>query len=162
MASMGKHRQRPLIDRVLSIVFGFFAFTSLAMDWLTALNVDLSKSSYPLAKPVYDYALMADPLLITNPPALQIMCGISAFIFGPFTVWLARALWVGDLRVRIPAIIYASAIIYSMPVYFYIEYMSETPPTNAGVFWGATLPYLIFPMILLWRMWTGEEWKAAD
>ena len=150
------------VDRFLSVVFGFFAFTSLAMDWLTALNVNLATSSYPLAKPVYDYAQLADPLLIVNPPALQIMCGISAFVFGPFTVWLSWALWTGYRAIRIPAIIYASAIVYSMPVYFYIEFMSATPPTNQPVFWGATLPYLIFPLYLLWRLCTAPEWQQAE
>ena len=146
------------IDRMLAVVFGVFAFTSLSMDWLTALNVNLKTSAYPLAKPIYDYALMADPLLIVNPPALQVMCGISAFIYGPFTIWLAWALWTGHRRIRIPAIIYASTIIYSMGVYFYIEFMGETPPTHLPIFLGATLPYLLFPMLLLWRMWSGGYW----
>ena len=151
-------RERRL-DMVLAVIFGFFAFTSLTMDILTGLNVNLLETWYPLAKPVYDYAVLADPLLIVNPPALQVMCGISAFIFGPFTLWLVRALWVGDRRIRIPAIVYASAITYSMPVYFFIEFMSATPPTHLPIFFGATLPYLIFPVVLLWHMWVSPFWR---
>jgi hypothetical protein len=151
-------RERKL-DFALAIIFSFFAFTSLAMDSLTGLNINLLATSYPFAKPIYDYAMLADPLLVVNPPALQVMCGISAFIFGPFTLWLVRALWVGDRRIRIPAIVYASAITYSMPVYFFIEFMSDTPPTHLPIFFGATLPYLLFPMVLLRHMWVSPFWN---
>ena len=151
-------RERKL-DFALAIIFSFFAFTSLAMDSLTGLNINLLSTSYPFAKPIYDYAMLADPLLIVNPPALQVMCGISAFIFGPFTLWLVRALWVGDRRIRIPAIVYASAITYSMPVYFFIEFMSDTPPTHLPIFFGATLPYLLFPIVLLRHMWVCPFWN---
>jgi len=149
------------LDRILAFVFAFFAFTSLTMDSLTGLNINLLTTAYPFAKPIYFYAELADPLLLVNPPALQIMCGISAFVFGPFTIWLVRALWIGDRRIRIPAIIYASAITYSMPVYFFIEFMSATPPANLPIFFAATLPYMVFPIILLWHMWVDPFWSQS-
>ena len=131
------------------------------MDSLTGLDVNLKESAYPFARPVYEYALIADPLLIINPPALQAMCFISAFIFGPFTLLLVWALKTGARWIRVPALIYGSALTYSMPVYYFMEFMSETPPPNLVVFLGATLPYLVAPILLVWHMWRSPFWSGA-
>ena len=93
-----------------------------------------------------------DPLVVANPLFLQVMSGISAFVFGPLYFWLARGLWRRDPKVRAPALFWVVAMIYSMIVHVAVELWGELPPPNLMVFVGVYAPYVVVPLLVAWRV----------
>lgn len=55
-----------------------------------------------------------DPLLLHPPIGLEIQTFISAFVFGPFYLLLVYAFSTGRDWIRMPAILYVSAMTYGM------------------------------------------------
>lgn len=153
--------QRPL-DLGLAVVFSVFAVTSLVFDMMTALDIPLQGSTNPLAQATLSYATTVDPLLLQNPLFLRLMCVVSAFVMGPFYLVLVYALVKSRPWIRLPSIVYASAILYSMVIYLGVELLGDTPPLNLPAFLGATLPYVIAPLVLLVRMWPERPFDAPN
>jgi hypothetical protein len=140
-------------DYFLIICFSCFAGTSFFTSSLLALNVPLTpESKFFLVGALYWYGTNIDPAVIENPPYLQIQSFIDAFIFGPFYLLLIYALIKGKNWIRLPAIIYVSAITYSMILYLWIEIMGNNPPNNNVAFLAINLPYLFIPLALGYRM----------
>src|SRR5262245_23048518 len=109
----------PLRDRPADLAFAaFFAFatwSSWFSDIVPALGMTIAENSPSrLGRLTYFYAKDADPLLIASPFYLRISCFISAFVFGSFYPVLVYALVTGKDWIRMPAIIYASAMTYGM------------------------------------------------
>jgi hypothetical protein len=144
-------RQRKL-DQVL--IFGFltFAFTCFAFDRLAATHADLEQVDGFFARYLVVYGRTVDPLVLANPLWLRIMSGISAFAMGPFYFVMVRAFVKGDERIRIPALIYVCAILYSMVVHFGVEFFGDLPPLNLPVFLATYAPYVVVPLLLAFRM----------
>ncbi len=143
---------RPLIDAFLVATMIAFATTSLLFDRAAAMDLVAADSVDPFGRLLWQFGTAYDPLVALNPLFLRVMSGISAFVFGPFYVWAALALWRGDPRLRTPAILYAAAMLYSMALHFAVELMGDLPPTNVAVFVLVYTPYCALPIALLTRV----------
>lgn len=143
--------RRP-VDLVLVCTFTAFALTSFCVDSLAALDLLRADSPIHLARLVYDYAQRFDPLVGENPLFLRVMSGLSAFVFGPFYVVLIQALIRGRDWIRIPALLYGAAMSYSMIVHVLVELLGPMPPPNLAVFFSMYAPYIIAPLVLMFRM----------
>jgi hypothetical protein len=141
-----------VLDAFLVATLCAFAATSLLCDRTAALDIIGPDSADPFARAVYWYGVRYDPLVVANPLFLQVMSGISAFVFGPFYLWLARALWRRDARARLPALLWVVAMLYSMVVHVAVEIWGELPPPNVAVFVAVYTPYLVVPLLVAWRM----------
>jgi hypothetical protein len=140
-------------DWAFVAVFAFFTWSSFFADTVNALDVRIAADSpNPLARAAWWYASDTDPLLIENPLSLRIQTAISAFVFGPFYVVLIYAFVRGRDWIRLPALLYVSAMTYGMVVFLSTEYFSATPPTNQPKFLAFNVPYLVVPLLLGWRM----------
>jgi hypothetical protein len=128
-----------------------FAATSLLFDRAAALDLVGPQSRDPFGRALHWYGVRYDPLVAANPLFLRIMSGISAFVFGPFYLWAARALWRADDRLRVASLIYASAMLYSMTVHVLAEAWFEVPPPSPVVLALVYLPYVVLPIALVWR-----------
>lgn len=148
------------IDAFFVVTFASFALTSFLFDRTAALDIIGPDSADPFARAIYWYGVRYDPLVLENPLFLQVMSGISAFVFGPFYLWLVRGFVRRDERIRIPAIVYAWMMLYSMVVHLAVELWGELPPPNIPVFVGVYAIYVIAPVLLLWRM-RGQRVFAA-
>ncbi|MBV6622509.1 MAG: DUF2781 domain-containing protein [Rivularia sp. (in: Bacteria)] len=145
--------EKRFFDYLLIICFSFFACTSFFTSSFIALNLPLTPESKNfLIRGLYWYGQNIDPALIKNPLSLQIQSFIDVFIFGPFYLLLVYAFIKGKNWIRVPAIIYVSAITYSMILYLGIEFMGDYPPNNYLVFLAINLPYLLIPLALGYRM----------
>jgi len=146
-------RQRRL-DLVLVAIFGCFALTSFLFDF--AAGLDAGPDTL-LGKGVHTYAQLADPLVGQNPLWLRVASFISGAVFGPFYIVLVYGL-IHDRRwIRVPSLIYIGAILYSMVLYYSVELAGPLPPTNYAIFFGSTLPYVLAPLLLAWRLWRSRE-----
>jgi hypothetical protein len=137
-------RDRPR-DRWLVLGFLVFAATSFMVDRLAALDVDFCGEQRMDGQHL-------DPLFLANPQWLRVMSGISAWVFGPMYLLMAWAFVRGVEAIRLPAIAWAVAILYSMVVHLWMEFFGELPPPNAPLLLAIYLPYVALPCAVLWRL----------
>lgn len=153
-------RERPG-DWLFVLAFGFFAFSSFFSDSLVARGIRLAPDSPSFwARANYWYAAGTDPLLLSPPISLEIQTFVSAFVFGPFYLVLVYAFAAGKDWVRIPAVIYVSAMVYGMILFLGTEFLGALPPTNLPKFFGFNLPYLVIPLLLGYRMRRRHPFSA--
>lgn len=146
-------RQRPF-DLFLVLWFCAFSISSFAFEPYIVFRVDLAAASDPIGRTWHWYATSFDPVFLDPPLWLRIMCGIDWIVFGAcypvFIYAFARCReWV-----RIPALLYGSAIVYSTIVYFGWEFLDAANREQADL-WGVfavNIPYTIVPLLLLWRV----------
>lgn len=140
-------------DWLLIVSFSFFVCSSFFVSSFNALNIPLTPESKNfLVQAIYFYGSTIDPLYIINPIFCQIQNFIDTFIFGPFYLLLIYTLVTGKNWIRVPAIIYASVIAYSLILYFGVELFGDYPPINYSKFFAMNLPYLLVPLLLGYRM----------
>jgi len=146
------HRRQ--LDAFLVFWFCVFAFTSLVYEQFIVFGVDLAATSDPIGRTWYWYARSFDPVFLDTPLWLRIMCTIDAFVFGPCYLVFIYAFAKARNWVRIPALCYGAAIIYSTVVYFAWEFLdpgNRAQADLAAVF-VVNIPYTIVPLILIWRV----------
>jgi hypothetical protein len=149
---MPLHR-RPF-DAFLVFWFCLFAISSLIYEQFIVFGVDLAATTDVFGRSWYWYARSFDPIFLDTPLWLRIMCGIDAYVFGPFYLVLIYALTRGRNWIRIPALLYGAAIVYSTAVYFGFEFLDESNRARANL-WAVFLvniPYTLVPLLLMWRM----------
>lgn len=140
-------------DVLFVLAFAFFAFSSFLSDSLVARGIALAPDSPSFwARANYWYADGTDPLLLHAPVSLHVQTFISAFVFGPFYLVLVYAFVRGRDWIRMPAIVYLSAMLYGMVVFLGTEFLGDLPPTNVAKFCAFNFPYWIVPLLLGYRM----------
>jgi len=140
-------------DWLFVIAFSFFAFSSAFSDAVVARGVPLAPDSPSFwARANWWYASGTDPVLLQAPIGLKVQVAISAFVFGPFYLLLVYAFVAGRDWIRMPAIVYVSAMTYGMVLLFGAEFLGDLPPTNVPKFLAFNLPYLVVPLLLGYRM----------
>lgn len=147
-------RNRSVLDRVLIVAFCVFSFTSMVFEQWIVFGVDLTTATDPFSRLWRWYAESFDPMMLKAPLSMRIMFGIDAWVFGPFYVVLAYAFIRRRNWIRIPAILFSSAMIYSVVVYYLMEALSEhAADTDLPMVMLISGPYTIVPFLLLYRMW---------
>ena len=82
------------------------------------------------------------------------MFGIDAFVFGTFYLVLVYAFVRQRNWIRLPALLFASAMFYSVVVYVLMEAFSEhAEQTNLPMVLLIGSPYTLMPLLLVYRMW---------
>lgn len=144
-------------DLLLACGFIAFVFTSLLFDSQPALGITPRADGPLLVRLNHLFASRVDPILLDPPLYFRLMCGISAFVYGPFYIVLAYALIRRRAWIRVPALVYASTILYSLVVITGEALFGPVKPLHWPFFLLAYTPYLIFPGLLFWRMLQAEE-----
>jgi hypothetical protein len=137
-------RERPW-DWLFVVGFSLFAMTSLLFDALAGLNVDFHTSTFPTAPLLIQYGAI-DPLVLANPPYLAFMSAISAFVMGPYYLFAVYAVVRGRDWIKVPAIVHASCMSYSLAVHIAMEFLDRWPPTNTPAMLATYLPYAAIPL----------------
>lgn len=150
-------RRRPF-DLFLVAWFCVFAVTSLVYEQFIVFGVDLSATTDPVGRSWYWYARSFDPVFLDTPLWLRIMCAVDAYVFGPCYLVLIYAFVRGRNWVRVPALLYGAAIVYSTLVYFGWEFLDagNRAQANLAVVFLVNIPYTIVPLLLMWRMRRAE------
>jgi hypothetical protein len=146
-------RGRPF-DAVLVFFFCVFALTSFVYEQFVVFGVDLSTTTDIFGRSWYWYARSFDPVFLDPPLWLRIMCGIDAYVFGPCYLMLIYAFVAGRNWVRVPALLYGSAIVYSTLVYFGWEFLAAENRAQANLLavFIVNIPYTVVPLLLMWRV----------
>jgi hypothetical protein len=149
---MSHSPRRSRIDLPLAATLMAFAATSLLFDRAAAMDTVGPDTADPFGRALWLYGTKFDPLVAENPLFLRVMSGISAFVFGPLYFALAWGLAKGRNWIRVPAIVWGTAMLYSMVVHVVVELVCETPPPNLPVFFAVYAGYIAAPILLLWRV----------
>ena len=154
-------RSRPF-DAFLVFWFCLFAVSSLVYEQFIVFGIDLSRTTDIFGRSWYWYAASFDPIFLETPLWLRIMCTIDAYVFGPFYLVLIYALVRERNWIRIPALLYGTAIVYSTVVYFGYEFLDEANRAEADLLavFIVNVPYTIVPLLLMWRMRRGEPFAS--
>ena len=144
-------RDRPF-DLVLVCCFALFAFTSLVMEPYFVFGLGFHRPGDPFAAGWRFYAESWDPIFLYPPLALRLICGIDLFVFGPFYLVAIWAFVRQRTWIRVPGLLYVSAMIYSMVVYFGIEFIEERERANLLMVVLVNVPYPIVAMLLGYRL----------
>jgi hypothetical protein len=146
-------RKRPF-DAFLVCCFIVFSISSLIYEQFVVFGVDLSTTTDIFGRSWYWYARSFDPVFLDPPLWLRIMCSIDAYVFGPFYLVFIFAFVKGRNWVRIPALLYGSAIVYSTLVYFGWEFLDGANRGRANLLavFVVNIPYTVVPLLLMWRV----------
>lgn len=151
------------LDRLFIVAFPIFAFTSLVLEQWIVWGVDLRAAGDPLGRAWRWYAETLDPLLLDRLLSIRVMFGIDAFVFGPFYLVLTYAFVRRRNWIRIPALLYGSAMFYSVVVYNLMEIFSEhAAETNLAMVFLIGAPYTIVPLLLIYRMWGPQPFDGGE
>ncbi len=140
------------LDAFFVATFVAFALTSFLFDRAGGLDTVGPDSADPFGRALYWYGVRYDPLVAENPWFLQVMSAISAFVFGPFYLYLAHGFLKRRESIRVPAIAWAWVMLYSMVVHVAIELWGDLPPPSTLVFVATYGIYCVAPVLLLVRM----------
>jgi hypothetical protein len=143
-------RRRPL-DLVLIGFFAIFAVTSLVMEPYFVFGVDYHRAGDPFAAGWLFYS-QYDPAFLDRPLFLRVMCAIDFVVFGPFYLVLIYAFWKGRDWIRLPALLYVTAVVYSTVVYFAWEFIGERARANLPMVVACNIPYTIVPLVAAFRL----------
>ena len=156
-------RDRPF-DAFLVFWFCLFAVSSLVYEPFIVFGVDLAATTDVFGRSWYWYAHSFDPIFLDTPLWLRIMCAIDAFVFGPFYLVLIYALTRARSWIRVPALLYGAAIVYSTLVYFGYEFLDAANRAEADLLavFLVNIPYTIVPLLLMWRMRDAEPFVRVS
>jgi hypothetical protein len=126
-------------------------------------GVDLSTTTDPFGRSWYWYARAFDPVFLDPPLWLRIMCAIDAYVFGVCYLVFIFAFAKGRSWVRVPALLYGSAIVYSTLVYFGWEFLDEANRARAHLLavFVVNIPYTVVPLLLMWRVRHPEPFSRS-
>jgi hypothetical protein len=155
-------RKRPF-DVFLVFFFCVFAISSLVYEQFVIFGVDLATTRDIFGRSWYWYARSFDPVFLDPPLWLRIMCTIDGYVFGPLYLVFIFAFVKGRDWVRIPALLYGAAIVYSTLVYFGWEFLDEANRSQANLVavFVVNIPYTVVPLLLMWRMRLPEPFTRG-
>ena len=110
-----------------------------------ARHSDLARMYYSF------YVSLADPLMLVQPTFLRYQAWVACYIWGPFYLLLAWALFRGHPWIRLPALLYAGSAAYGVSLWIFVNIFDQVERAAPAVWFACTLPYLVFPICLLVR-----------
>ena len=149
--------QKRQYDWFFVIIFATFACTSFLVDMMGALHEIFISRENPwiLKRLLMETYADCDPMFILNPPFLRVAVTVSAFVWGPLYVFFVWGFLKGKNQIRIPGLMYSSALTLGMLMIFAEELFSSVPGWRSPLPWKFTafnLPYLLVPILMGLRM----------
>jgi hypothetical protein len=156
-------RQRPF-DWALSVFFLVnLTFITYIVDVEQLIIADPSNFQYPLWPPaplvdlVHWWGKTFDPVLLARPTWWKMTIWIDSIFFGPFYAVALFAYVRGRDWIRIPSIIWGSVMITNVTIILGEEMMGPHATFAPGMVWLANLAWLVFPVLVIARMWLQDH-----
>jgi hypothetical protein len=160
----------PLGARKLDWLFiGFFLVNLLFITYIVDLeqlviaDATPGKFSYPLWPPaalvdlVHWWGTHFDPLQTARPVWWRATIWIDALFFGPYYAVALYAFIKGRRFIRLPSVVWASVMLTNVTIILFEEMIGpHATPARAMVLF-ANAPWLLFPLLMLWRMGRSDE-----
>ena len=154
----------PLSKRKFDILLiAFFSinlfFVVYIIDVEQLVIADPADFTYPLWPPksvvdlIHWYGNTFDPLLMARPAWWRACIWIDVLFFGPFYAFAIYAYWKGKNRIRLASIIWATMMLTNQVVILFEEAAGEHASPELGYVLLANSSWVIFPLLVLYRMW---------
>jgi hypothetical protein len=168
----------PLSQRMVDLLFSQWyliylftvTFTDLHNFTASYLGVEVKDLEhmdlvYPpkfLTNLYFKWARTVDPLLYNNPMWWQVMEWVNLLVLAPFSLFAIVGFLRGWNWMRMPAIITSSFTFYSLLLCIGCALYGETPTPDSMMFVAIYVPYLIFPALVVMRMWSEKPFNKAQ
>jgi hypothetical protein len=119
--------------------------------------------TYPLWPPkaavdvIHLYGSNFDPLLMARPVWWKMTIWIDSLLFGPYYAVAIYAFTKGKDWIRIPSIVQSSFLIAIVLIILGEETWGEHATPNLLFVYGDNLPWLLFPIFVIARMFKSER-----
>jgi hypothetical protein len=158
----------PLKKRPLDIaILGFFFFNAVFITYFFDLEQvvipNTAHFTYPIWPPhflvdvAHWWGRNFDPLLYARPVWWRATIWIDVLLFGPFYFIAMYAFAKGKKWIRLPCIIYSSIMLTNVSIILSEEIWGPHATPQLLAVLGANASWIIFPILIIWRMWPSEE-----
>lgn len=158
----------PLSKRPLDFAIVIFycinlLFITYIVDIEQLVIADTSNFQYPVWPPkslvdlVHWYGRNFDPVLMARPAWWRATIWIDALFFGPYYAFAIYAFVKGKNWIRFASIMWASVMITNVTIILFEEVLGQHATPELGRVLLANASWLIFPVLVLWRMWSSTE-----
>jgi len=158
----------PLSQRRIDIVLiAFFLvnllFVSYFIDTEQLVIANPAHFTYPIWPPravidlVHWWGYNFDPLLIARPVFFKVTIWLDNLLYGPFYLIAAYAYIKGKEWIRLPSIIYAVLMIEGVIMILSEEAFGQYRTPHLAMVVAANASWIIFPLIILFRMGLNEH-----
>lgn len=150
-------------ERRFDLVFLVFfvvnaSFITYVVDLEQLVIADPTNFEYPLWPPpplvdlVHWYGSTYDPLLMARPAFWRMTIWIDVIFFGPFYLSAFYAFLRGRNWIRLPALVWSGTMIANVLIILMEEKYGVSPAPNFGLVLSLNLPWLLMPLLMMWRM----------
>jgi hypothetical protein len=156
-------RKRPLDIAILVFYAVNLFFITYIVDLEQLVIADPAHFSYPVWPPhalvdlVHWYGSRFDPVLMARPAWWRATIWIDALVFGPYYIFGLYAFAKGKNWIRLPSIMWASVMLTNVTIILFEEVAGEVPTPDVGRVFLANAAWIIFPLIVLYRMWPSDR-----
>ncbi len=152
------------MDIALIVFFGInLFFITYMVDLEQLVIADPEHFRYPGWPPaavidlVHWYGRRFDPVLMARPAWWRATIWIDALFFGPFYAVAIYAYARGRNWIRFGSIMWASVMLTNVSIILFEEVNGELATPELGRVLLSNAAWVIFPVIVLWRMWRSAE-----
>lgn len=125
-------------------------------------KVDMIYPPRVLTDIYFKWARTIDPLLYENPMWWQVMEWINLLGLMPFSLMALYGFTFGSNWIRMPAIITNSWTWYSLMLCIGSTLYGKNRTPDVPMFLAIYVPFLVFPMCLVWRLWDDKPFSASS
>lgn len=160
-------RQRPWDYAFVVFFIINLVFITYIVDLEQIVIADPSNFTYPLWPPrffvdiIHNYGRTFDPPQWHRPVWWQATIWLDAIFFGPFYLAAIYAFVKGKAWIRIPSVLWAGMLFTNVFIIMSEEYFGPTPTPKPMEVTLLNLPWALFPVFTVWRMWREGNPFAA-
>ena len=155
--------KRPVdIALIVFFCFNLFFITYIVdLEQLVIANAD--HFQYPAWPPskmidlVHWYGRNFDPVLIARPAWWRATIWIDSLYFGPFYAFAIYAFAKGRNWIRLISIVWASVMLTNVSIILFEEVVGEHASPQLPRVFMSNAAWVIFPVIVLFRMWRSAN-----
>jgi hypothetical protein len=162
----------PLLRRPVDIALIIFFiinlfFVTYIVDLEQLVITDPAYFQYPIWPPgklidlVHWYGKNFDPVLMARPAWWRATIWIDSLFFGPFYIFAIYAYVKGKNWIRFGSIIWASVMLTNVTIILFEEVKGEHATPQLFRVLLANAAWVVFPVIVLYRMWRSHFPFAA-
>jgi hypothetical protein len=155
--------KRPIDIAILVFFFINLLFITYIVDLEQLVIRDADHFSYPTWPParlidlIHWYGHHFDPVLIARPAWWRATIWIDALFFGPYYLIAIYAFARGKSWIRLISIVWASVMLTNVSIILFEEIFGEHATPELGRVLLANAAWLLFPIIVLRRMWKSPS-----
>ena len=158
----------PLKRRPLDVaLLGFFAFNLLFISYVVSIEQIIIANPASLVRPflpprsalalIHWWEKTYDPLLWARPAWYRATIWIDVLLFGPFYAVAVYAYARGREWIRLPSILWAGLMLANVTIILFDEFVGVHASPHPFVVLAANSSWLVFPMLVAWRMSRKEH-----